>query len=65
MLGRLATKTSDEAMATINALEKDLRKMPLAVQCHNLRPSDLSRAKLERIKKVEDKLGVSFVAAKV
>ena len=62
MLCSLATKVSDETVAAINTLEKDLGKTLLAFQCHNLKPSDLSEDELQRIKEVESKLGVSLVA---
>ncbi|MDJ0669292.1 MAG: hypothetical protein QNJ61_18565 [Desulfobacterales bacterium] len=62
MLCSLATKVTDEAVATINTLEKDLGKTLLAFQCHNLKPSELSEDELERIRKVESELGVSLVA---
>ncbi len=62
MLCSLATKVTDETMAAINALEKDLGKTLLAFQCHSLKPSDLSQDELQRIKEVETKLGVSLVA---
>ena len=62
MLCSLATKVTDETVAAINTLEKDLGKTLLAFQCHNLKPSDLSEAELQRIKEVETKLGVSLVA---
>ena len=62
MLCSLATKVTDETMAAINALEKDLGKTLLAFQCHSLKPSDLSADELQRIKEVETKLGVSLVA---
>ena len=62
MLCSLATKVSDETVAAINTLERDLGKTLLAFQCHNLKPSDLSEAELQRIKEVESKLGVSLVA---
>jgi len=62
MLCSLATKVTDETIATISDLEKDLGKTLLAFQCHNLKPSDLSEAELHRIRDVETKLGVSLVA---
>ncbi len=62
MLCSLATKVTDEAIAAINTLEKDLGKTLLAFQCHSLKPSELSEAELERIRKVESELGVSLVA---
>jgi len=62
MLCSLATKVTDETIATINALEKDLGKTILAFRCHNFKPSDLGDAELKRIQEVEAKLGVSLVA---
>lgn len=62
MLCSLATKVNEETIATINTLEKDLGKTLLAFQCHNLKPSELSQAELQRIKEIETKLGISLVA---
>jgi hypothetical protein len=62
MLCSLATKVTDDTLATITDLEKDLGKTLLAFQCHNFKPSDLSEAQLQKIKDVETKLGVSLVA---
>jgi hypothetical protein len=62
MLCSLATKVSDETVAKINALEKDLGKTLLAFQCHNLKPSELSESELQRIRKIESELGISLVA---
>jgi hypothetical protein len=62
MLCSLATKVNDEAIDAINTLEKDLGKTLLAFQCHDLKPSELSAAELQRIKEVETKLGISLVA---
>lgn len=62
MLCSLSTKVTEDTMATITDLEKDLGKTLLAFQCHSLKPSDLSESQLQRIKAAETKLGVSLVA---
>ena len=62
MLCSLATKINEETIAAISTLEKDLGKTLLAFQCHDLKPSELSDAELQRIKEVETKLGISLVA---
>ncbi len=62
MLCSLDTQVNEETIATINELEKDLGKTLLAFRCHNLKPSELSEAELQRIKDVESKLGLSLVA---
>ncbi|MDJ0721126.1 MAG: hypothetical protein QNJ04_05830 [Desulfobacterales bacterium] len=62
MLCSLDTQVTEEKIAAINALEKDLGKTLIAFQCHNLKPSELSEAELQRIQEVETKLGLSLVA---
>ncbi len=62
MLCSLATKVNEDMIAAISTLEKDLGKTLLAFQCHDLKPSELSDAELQRIKEVETKLGISLVA---
>ena len=62
MMCSLATKVTDDTIKAINALEEDLGKTLLAFQCHDLKPSELSEQELEKIRKIENELGVSLVA---
>jgi hypothetical protein len=62
MLCSLDTKVTEDTIATINALEKDLGRTLLAFRCHDLKPSTLSAAELKKIQEVEAELGISLVA---
>ena len=63
MLCSLATKIGKEELEGITNLERELGKTILAFKCQSeTRPAQLSEEDLERIKQVEEKLGLALVA---
>ena len=64
MLCSIATKLGESELGEIASLEKDLGTAVLAFVCHPLDAADLNPEKLERIKALEDQLGVALVAVK-
>ena len=56
------TKLSENDLKEINALESQLKKPLLAFACHDIRPAQLSDDEMERVQKLESKLGISLVA---
>ncbi len=62
MMCSLATKVNEDTIKAINDLETELGKTLLAFQCHDLKPSELSARELEKIRQIENELGVSLVA---
>ncbi len=64
MLCSIATKLSESELGEIASLENDLGIPVLAFACHSLDPADLSPESLERVKALEDRLGVALVAVR-
>lgn len=64
MLCSIATRLREADLSEIASLEKDLGTTVLAFACHPLDAADLSDEQLERVKALEDKLGVALVAVK-
>ena len=62
MLCSLTTRLSDDQLARIGTLEKELGVTLLAFSCHPLDPAAIDDAKLSRVKELEEALGVSLVA---
>ena len=51
-------------LTEIQSLEKELGKTLLSFSCHDIKPDEIQENDLERIKTLEQKLGVSLVAVK-
>ncbi len=62
MLCSLANKLDDPILKKINELEKDLGKTFIAFKCHEVKPTMLTAAELNKVQEVEKQLGVSLVA---
>ena len=62
MLCSISTKVDKGMLEAINALEKDLGHTVLAFSCHQAKPAELSRRELDKIKDLENRLGLSLVA---
>ncbi len=62
MLCSIDTDMTPEIHQKISALERDLGKILLAFRCHDLKPSEISDSELQKIKKVENQIGLSLVA---
>ena len=63
MLCSLSDLDSSKLME-IQSLEKELGKTLLSFSCHDINPDEIQENDLERIKMLEQKLGVSLVAVK-
>ena len=63
MLCSLSDLDSPKLME-IQSLEKELGKTLLSFSCHNINPDEIKENDLERIKMLEQKLGVSLFAVK-
>lgn len=64
MLCSLATKLAPGQLAEVSTLEKDLGTPILAFACHQMDAAPMDAAQIDRIKALEDKLGVALVAVK-
>ncbi len=64
MLCSYAMKLGQGELEEIAALEKDLGTFVLAFACQPLEPATLSPDQLQRVRAIEDKLGVVLVAAR-
>jgi hypothetical protein len=64
MLCSIATKLGEGDLREIASLEEELGATVLAFACHPLDAADLSAEQLERVKALEDGLGVALVAVK-
>nr|WP_320012279.1 hypothetical protein [uncultured Desulfobulbus sp.] len=62
MLCALAGNIDEGVLEKIAVLEKDLGKTFLAFQCHDVKPTMLTAAEIDKIQAVENELGVSLVA---
>jgi hypothetical protein len=49
-------------LAEIQSLEKELDKTLLSFSCHDINPDEIQEDALEKIKTLEQRLGVSLVA---
>jgi len=64
MLCSLATKLDQGQIAEIETLAQDLGTPILAFACHPMDPAAIDTAQVDRLKELENKLGVSLVAVK-
>jgi hypothetical protein len=64
MLCSLATKLDQGQIAEIETLAKDMGTPILAFACHQMDAAPIDAAQIDRIKALEDKLGVALVAIK-
>jgi hypothetical protein len=64
MLCSIATKLEESDVRAIESLEKDLGTTVLAFSCHALDAADLSPEQVERIRALEERLGVALVAVR-
>ena len=64
MLCSLATKLDQGQLAEISSLEGELGTPILAFACHQLDAAPIDAAQIDRIKALEDRLGVALVAVK-
>ena len=64
MLCSLATKLDQGQIQEIESLEKDLGTPILAFACHQMDAAPIDTAQVDRLKELEDRLGVALVAVK-
>jgi hypothetical protein len=64
MLCSLATKLDQGQLAEISSLENEIGVPILAFACHPMDPASIDTAQVDRLKELEDKLGVALVAVK-
>ena len=64
MLCSLATKLDTGQIAEIETLAKDMGTPILAFACHQMDAAPIDAAQIDRIKALEDKLGVALVAVR-
>jgi len=64
MLCSLATKLDQGQIAEIETLAKDMGTPILAFACHQMDAAPIDAAQIDRIKALEDKLGVALVAVR-
>jgi hypothetical protein len=62
MLCSLATKLDQGQITEIETLAQDMGTPILAFACHQLDAAPLDAAQIDRLKGLEDKLGVALVA---
>jgi hypothetical protein len=62
MLCSLATKLDQGQITEIETLAQDMGTPILAFACHQLDAAPLDAAQVDRLKALEDKLGVALVA---
>ena len=58
------SKLDNNQLGQIESLEKELGKNILSFTCHDIEPAELGGDELEKIKSLENNLGVSLVAVK-
>jgi hypothetical protein len=64
MLCSLATKLEQEQIQEITSLEGELGVPILAFACHQMDAAPIDAAQIDRLKQLEDKLGVALVAVR-
>jgi hypothetical protein len=64
MLCSLATKLDQGQIQEIESLEKDLGTPVLAFACHQMDAAPIDAAQVDRLKELEDRLGVALVAVR-
>jgi len=64
MLCSLATKLDQVQIQEIETLAQDMGTPILAFACHQMDAAPMDAAQIDRIKALEDKLGVALVAVK-
>ena len=64
MLCSLATKLDQSQIQEIETLARDVGTPILAFACHQADAAPIDAAQVDRIKALEDKLGVALVAVK-
>ena len=64
MLCSLATKLDQGQIQEIETLAKDMGTPILAFACHQMDAAPIDAAQVDRIKVLEDKLGVALVAVR-
>jgi hypothetical protein len=64
MLCSLATKLDQGQIAEIETLAKDMGTPILAFACHQMDAAPIDAAQIDRIKALEDRLGVALVAVR-
>ena len=64
MLCSLATKLDQGQIAEIETLAKDMGTPILAYSCYQADAAPIDAAQIDRIKALEDRLGVALVAIK-
>ncbi len=52
----------EKKLDSLKHLEKELGQTLLAYSCHDMKPAELTPEQVERLKKVEEELGVVIVA---
>jgi len=64
MLCSLATKLGPEQLGEISSLEQELGVPVLAFSCHQMEPAEIDGDQVEKIERLEEKLGVALVAVR-
>jgi hypothetical protein len=64
MLCSLATKLDQDQIQEIETLAQDMGTPILAFACHQMNAAPIDAAQIDRIKALEDKLGVALVAVR-
>jgi hypothetical protein len=64
MLCSLATKLDQVQITEIESLAQDMGTPILAFACHQMDAAPLEPTQIDRLKALEDKLGVALVAVK-
>ena len=64
MLCSLATKLDQDQIQEIETLAQDMGTPVLAFACHQMDAAPIDAAQIDRIKALEDKLGVALVAVR-
>ena len=64
MLCSLATKLDQNQIQEIETLAQDMGTPVLAFACHQMDAAPIDAAQIDRIKTLEDKLGVALVAVR-
>jgi len=52
----------EKKLDSLQRLEEEMGQTLLAYSCHNMKPAELTPEQVERLKKVEEELGVVIVA---
>jgi len=64
MLCSLATKLDQDQIQEIEMLAQDMGTPILAFACHQMDAASIDAAQIDRIKALEDRLGVALVAVR-